>query len=232
MMTENGIITNTNATRIITIDSIIYDNREDINRYDTELESNRENNKFNKFNNCDITTEPQDNNLPVVIYRFKFTEEFMEYLYNFAKIHQYDDRKDFKEAWNVWTEENENLIDQEMRRLLNLGYEGDVLDKMFKSARYYFRKKSTEKKEPRQRRQYISVNRDLLDTMDSHIEDNIYDANYQPKTGFIKFCKDNETLLKETISKIFEQGIKDSELIEDKIKKTYKNRYFMLINKK
>ena len=232
MMTENEIITNTNATRIITIDSIIYDNREDINRYDTELESNRENNKFNKFNNCDITTEPQDNNLPVVIYRFKFTEEFMEYLYNFAKIHQYDDRKDFKEAWNVWTEENENLIDQEMRRLLNLGYEGDVLDKMFKSARYYFRKKSTEKKEPRQRRQYISVNRDLLDTMDSHIEDNIYDANYQPKTGFIKFCKDNETLLKETISKIFEQGIKDSELIEDKIKKTYKNRYFMLINKK
>ena len=231
-MTENEIITNTNATRIITIDSIIYDNREDINRYDTELESNRENNKFNKFNNCDITTEPQDNNLPVVIYRFKFTEEFMEYLYNFAKIHQYDDRKDFKEAWNVWTEENENLIDQEMRRLLNLGYEGDVLDKMFKSARYYFRKKSTEKKEPRQRRQYISVNRDLLDTMDSHIEDNIYDANYQPKTGFIKFCKDNETLLKETISKIFEQGIKDSELIEDKIKKTYKNRYFMLINKK
>ena len=232
MMTENGIITNTNATRIITIDSIIYDNREDINRYDTELESNRENSKFNKFNNCDITTESQDNNLPVVIYRFKFTEEFMEYLYNFAKIHQYDDRKDFKEAWNVWTEENENLIDQEMRRLLNLGYEGDVLDKMFKSARYYFRKKSTEKKEPRQRRQYISVNRDLLDTMDSHIEDNIYDDNYQPKTGFIKFCKDNETLLKETISKIFEQGIKDSELIEDKIKKTYKNRSFMLINKK
>jgi hypothetical protein len=232
MMTENGIITNTNATRIITIDSIIYDNREDNNRYDMELESNRENSNFNKFNNCDITTESQDNVLPIVIYRFKFTEEFMEYLYNFAKIHQYDDRKDFKEAWIVWTEENENLIDQEMRRLLNLGYEGDVLDKMFKSARYYFRKKSTEKKEPRQRRQYISVNRDLLDTMDSHIEDNIYDANYQPKTGFIKFCKDNETLLKETISKIFEQGIKDSELIEDKIKKTYKNRYFMIIHKK
>ena len=232
MMTENGIITNTTATRIITIDSIIYDNREDNNRYDMELESNRENSNFNKFNNCDITTESQDNVLPIVIYRFKFTEEFMEYLYNFAKIHQYDDRKDFKEAWIVWTEENENLIDQEMRRLLNLGYEGDVLDKMFKSARYYFRKKSTEKKEPRQRRQYISVNRDLLDTMDSHIEDNIYDANYQPKTGFIKFCKDNETLLKETISKIFEQGIKDSELIEDKIKKTYKNRYFMIIHKK
>jgi len=225
-MTENGVIIN---TRNISIDSILYNNREDVNRYDTELDSSRPNNTDNKDEN---TRDSDDNNLPTVIYRFKFTEEFMEDLYKFSKIHQYDDRKDFKEAWKVWTEENETIIDEEMRRLLNLGYEGDVLDKMFKSARYYFRKKSTEKKEPRQRRHYISVNRDLLDAMDSHIEDNIYDDNYQPKTGFITFCKDNEKLLKDTISKIFEQGIKDSQLIEDKIKKTYKNRYFMLTNKK
>jgi hypothetical protein len=225
-MTENGVI---NTTRNISIDSILYTNREDVNRYDTELDSSGPNNTDNKGEN---TRDSDDNNLPTVIYRFKFTEEFMEDLYKFSKIHQYDDRKDFKEAWKVWIEENESIIDEEMRRLLNLGYEGDVLDKMFKSARYYFRKKSTEKKEPRQRRHYISVNRDLLDAMDNHIEDNIYDDNYQPKTGFITFCKDNEALLKETISKIFEQGIKDSQLIEDKIKKTYKNRYFMLTNKK
>jgi hypothetical protein len=224
-MTENGVIIN---TRNVSIDSILYNNREDINRYDTELDSSRPNNADNKDEN---TRDSDDNNLPTVIYRFKFTEEFMEDLYKFSKIHQYDDRKDFKEAWKVWTEENETIIDEEMRRLLKLGYEGDVLDKMFKSARYYFRKKSTEKKEPRQRRHYISVNRDLLDAMDSHIEYNIYDDNYQPKTGFITFCKDNEKLLKDTISNIFERGIKDSQLIEDKIKKTYKNRYFMLTNK-
>ena len=201
------------------IDSILFNNRnveENINR-------NRKNN--------DLPKESVDNVFPIVIYRFKFTEEFMVYLYNFSKIHQYDDRKDFKEAWTVWTEENDDIIDGEMRRLLNLGYEGDVLDKMFKSARYYFRKKSTERIEPKQRRQYISVTKDLLDAMDRHIENNIYDDNYQPKTGFITFCKDNETLLKDTISSIFGQGIKESELIEYKIKKTYKNRYFMLTNK-
>ena len=179
-----------------------------------------------------IYQEEKDNELPILIYRFKFTEVFMEQLYNFSKIHQYDERKDFKEAWKTWTEENESIIDEEMRRLLNLGYDGDVLDKMFKSARYYFRKKSTEKKEPKQRRQYISVNRELLDAMDKHIEENIYNTDYQPKTGFIKFCSDNEKILKETISKIFEKGIKESQIIEDKIKKTYKNRYFMLTNKK
>jgi hypothetical protein len=184
------------------------------------------------YNEERIYQEEKDNELPILIYRFKFTEVFMEQLYNFSKIHQYDERKDFKEAWKTWTEENESIIDEEMRRLLNLGYDGDVLDKMFKSARYYFRKKSTEKKEPKQRRQYISVNRELLDAMDKHIEENIYNTDYQPKTGFIKFCSDNEKILKETISKIFEKGIKESQIIEDKIKKTYKNRYFMLTNKK
>ena len=199
------------------IDSILFNNR------NVEENINRKSN--------DLSKESVDNVFPIVIYRFKYTEEFMVYLYNFSKIHQYDDRKDFKEAWTVWTEENDDIIDGEMRRLLNLGYEGDVLDKMFKSARYYFRKKSAERIEPKQRRQYISVTKDLLDAMDRHIENNIYDDNYQPKTGFITFCKDNETLLKDTISSIFGQGIKESELIEYKIKKTYKNRYFMLTNK-
>jgi tagatose-1,6-bisphosphate aldolase non-catalytic subunit AgaZ/GatZ len=67
--------------------------------------------------------------------------------------------------------------------------------------------------------------------MDHHIEETIYKTDYQPKTGFIEFCKDNEAILKVSITKIFEQGIQDSNLIEDKIKKTYKNRYFMLTTK-
>ena len=152
----------------------------------------------------------------------------MEELYKFSKIHQYDERKDFKEAWKLWTEENQDIIDEETTRLNNLGYDGDALDKMFKSTRYYFRKKSTEKKEPKQRRQYISVTRELLDAMDCHIEEHIFNDDYQPKTGFISFCKMNEKILKESITKIFEQGVKDSGLIEDKIKKTYKNRYFIM----
>lgn len=181
---------------------------------------------------CDSNSEQlQIESLPSVIYRFKFTEEFIEELYKFSKIHQYDERKDFKEAWDTWTQENEEIVDSEIRRLIILGYKGDVLTKMFKSARYYFRKKSSEKKEPKQRRPYISVNKDLLDAMDIHIEKNIYKTDYKPQTAFVDFCKQNEILLRETIAKIFEQGIKESELIENKIKKTYKNRYFMLTNK-
>ena len=162
------------------------------------------------------------------IYRYKFTEHFMEELYEFSKIHQYDERKDFKEAWKIWIEENEDIINQETLRLDNLGYKGNVIDKMFKSARYYFRNKSTDKKEPKQRRQYISVTRELLNAMDNHIEKNMFNEDYQPKTGFILFCKSNEAILIETLANVIEQGITDSEVIQDKIKKTYKNRYFIL----
>ena len=57
---------------------------------------------------------------------------------------------------------------------------------------------------------------------------NMFNEDYQPKTGFILFCKSNEAILIETLANVIEQGITDSEVIQDKIKKTYKNRYFIL----
>jgi hypothetical protein len=165
------------------------------------------------------------------IFRFKFTEPFMAELYRFSKIHQYDHRKEFKEAWLIWIDENTDLIRDEIERIMKLGYEGDVIDKMFKSARYYFRKKSTVPVVSKQRREYISINHNVLEAMDKHIKDTIHTEYYQPKNGFISFCKANEIILKESIIKIMDQGVTDTELISTKLKKTYKNRYFMLTTK-
>jgi len=169
--------------------------------------------------------------LPHVIHRFKLTDTIMEELHTFAKIHQYDDRHDFKDAWKEWTETNSELIQSEQMRLSDLGFRGDILTKMYKSDRYYFRKKSDEKVEPKQRRPYISVNKELLAAMDAHIKANICLNNYQPKNGFISFCTDSDMLLKETISKIIGTGLSDVAAIENKIKKTYKNRYFIITSK-
>ena len=165
------------------------------------------------------------------IYRFKFTENFMEELYKFAKIHQYDHRKDFKEAWTKWTDENSDIITNETDRLLALGYknEDNIDDKMFKSARYYFRKKSPVKPEPKQRRQYISVDPELLAAIDEHI---IANNEVKPEAAFVLFCKDSEQILRQSIGQICSQGINDAQLIQQKIKKTYKNRYFLLLNSK
>ena len=185
---------------------------------DNEINKNNNDNKNNNENN-------------VSIYRYKFTDDFTKELYTFSKVHQYDHRKDFKEAWDIWIEDNDNLVDDEVRRLTNLGYDGDIIDKMFKSARYYFRKKNNEKNEPQKRRVYIGVQKDLLDSMDEHIISNINNKDYKPSEGFSLFCKEKIELLKEEVNNLCKAGFTDHIEIKDKIKKTYKNRYFMLVKK-
>jgi hypothetical protein len=175
----------------------------------------------------------EKNTIPLsgVIFRYKFTADFMSALYVFSKIHQYDERNDFKESWKSWIEYNEESVTVESTRLKNLGFKGDVIDKMFKSARYYFRKKSIVKNEPQKRRQYINKDKELLNSMDRHISANIYRKDYQPKTGFDEYCADNIDVLRASIMLINEQGITDVREIEEKIKKTYKNRYFIKTTK-
>jgi len=191
------------------------------------------NNKLNQSNYDinNITEENENDEKNINIYRYKFIKYSSVELDKFSKIHQYDHRKDFKEAWNIWVEDNQGLVDEEVRRLTNLGYNGDILDKMFKSARYYFRKKSTEKKEPQKRRMYIGVEKVLLGAMDKHIIQNVNNEDYKPSEGFSIFCKENIEILQEEVNRLCKCGITNHIEIKDKIKKTYKNRYFMLVTK-
>jgi hypothetical protein len=170
-----------------------------------------------------MTSAIMSNN--ITIYRFTFSPEFNIELFSFAKIHQYDDRKDFKEAWAKWIEENSDSIENEVCKITQLGYEGDVLDKMFKSARYYFRKKPNQKKDTVERKEYICLNKQFLETIDEHIKTNMN----KPSDGFLDFCKNNIEVLKEEVEELHQNGITDVNDIKNKIKKTYKNRYFLIM---
>ena len=90
-------------------------------------------------------------------YRFKFSKGFLENLKEFTRIHKFDDPKIFKESFGIWQEENKETILRETTYMRNMGYEGDVVGKMYKSARYYFKNKSNEKIKPKKRRQYIGI---------------------------------------------------------------------------
>jgi len=54
--------------------------------------------------------------------------------------------------------------------------------------------------------------------------------DYKPSEGFNNFCINNVDSLKTEVARLLENDI-DSDELMNKIKKTYKNRYFMLINK-
>lgn len=169
---------------------------------------------------------------PRTIFRFKFSQSFVDEMYVFSKVHQYDSRHDFKDAWNTWTESNRELVNNETKRLENINYVGDIADKMFKSARYYFRKKSTVKKPPDERGLYVNLDKDLLYAMDDHIKRNISsNIKRKPSESVKEFQESNAEYIREKTEQLFqEKGFDETELL-NKIKKTYKNRYFMIHNK-
>jgi hypothetical protein len=193
---------------------------------------------------CISISTPNDDipltSLSIPIYRFKFTQDFMEELHKFSKIHYLDNRKDFKEAWVIWSEEEEkkDLIEKEIKRLNDLGFHGDILDKMFKSARYYFRKRedintSKEVFTENSQRHYHCCSKYLLEIMDKQIKNLLLekDKESKPSIAFLHFCKENRDLLKEEIESLFKSGFTDVKEIQNKIKKTYKNKYFSIIHK-
>lgn len=184
---------------------------------------------INEPTNMYNLSKSTDKTLP--IYRYKFSETVVSILTEFGKTHQYDPKKIYKEAWETFIVDNEELLQREARRLYELGYIGDCYDKMYKSARYYFRKKSLTKTDPKQRRKYISCDRDVLDAMDQHISNNIKEKgnNFKPSDGYDDFVMNNQNMILEEITRMIESGFTDKTAIVKKIKKTYKNRYFQII---
>ena len=162
-----------------------------------------------------------------MIFRFKFSSDFTEQLIPFAKLHQYDDRHIYKEAWTQWLTCNDDLVDVEVRRLKGLGYGGNILDKMYKSGRYYFRNKTNlENKECKKRRVYISLEHEVIDSMDTHISINYYLPLFKPSIAYGQFCMEYESLIKDETIRLLQEEL-DKDDIYAKLKKTYKNRYFI-----
>ncbi len=153
------------------------------------------------------------------IYRFKFSESFLEKLIEFSQIHRYEHPKIFKENWDTWILDNKDLIESETKFLRKKNYQGDVIEKMYKSTRYYFKNKSNKKEEPKKRRLYSRLQSELLIWMDTHIARNY---NKKPKDAFIAFMDYEQT--KEFINN--EKTTLNKEAFKTKIKKTYKNRFY------
>lgn len=160
-----------------------------------------------------------------VIFRFKFSDEFANQLYPFAKLHQYDDRHTYKEEWTRWLTNNDELIDTEIRRLKGLGYDGDIISKMYKSGRYYFRNKTTSN-DAKVRRKYISLEHDVIEAMDEHINTNYYLPCFKPSIAYEQFCMEYENLVNVETERLLQEELV-AEDIYSKLKKTYKNRYFL-----
>lgn len=157
------------------------------------------------------------------IYRFKLSSDVTNELDDFVKINKYCIPQDFKENWDKWIETKKEMIQVETKRLEKIGYKGDVLDKMYRSARYYLKNKNGLKKEKTTRKKYIRLNKEIRQLIDFHIDRII--GNMKPAVGLEIFLNLNN------VNKLIENEMKEKNLTKEdiagKIKKMYKNRYYI-----
>jgi len=176
-------------------------------------------------------------------FRYKYSPEFAEHLEYFAKLHQYDDRHAFKEAWGKWiiTTEISKQIQKEAQHFKEQEQKGDILDKMFKSARYYYRKKESTNPEEKQtqRRQYIGVSPDFIREIDTYIQRQMKlyceHLTYKlekcmitisPAESFDAFCKEYSKQIESEMDHLYLMKFSQADA-EYKIKHTYKNRFYL-----
>ena len=86
----------------------------------------------------------------VTKFRFVYSPEIETILREFAKDHEGEERKQFKQSWGVFMEENKLLLDNESKRIKHEGYSKDVYAKMFHTIKYYYVKKSKKQKKQQQ----------------------------------------------------------------------------------
>jgi hypothetical protein len=210
-----------------------------------QAKENEDNNNMGVCDDNNTLDENRDLKRKNPVFRFNLSNEMVDALSDFSKMHQFDDRHAYTDAWNEWKNAPHisKLMADEIERLQNLDYRGSadsIENKIFKSGRYYFRNKSFVKVPPKPRGKYISVSKELICAMDEHIlmgttSDNNNDGKIpSPAELFNEFCKSCVDILKMEIDRLvdLEEFSENPTLIISKMKKTYKNRAFQILKLK
>ena len=177
-------------------------------------------------------------------YRYDFSKEFLVYLDMFSKIHINDHRNVFNTAWLEWKEMNMSLINIEVERILSLGYEGDIISKIYHHARFSLSKKlvKMEKKKAEEKNIVLTKEKEkdihkkfekkeIMKKIVCHIE-------YFIKVGFICDHSPSDAFDDFYNNYLFDNeeggdGFAAAAAIEniECLKKSYKNKYYVLLRK-
>ena len=181
-----------------------------------------------------ISKLDESDNIIMNPHHFKYSDEFAEKLAMFAKSHLEDKNKAFKAEWKKWTEQHTAEIQTEIAKMKSDGYPGSVEDKMYFSARYYYRKKAIKEQDDQDlpqseeakstRKKYESIDKELLTQMNDNIILQIYSSDYSEKTST------GVVISNITPSKAYSNYCKTYSVSEEdkKTKKIYKNLYWRI----
>lgn len=172
-------------------------------------------------------------------HHFNYSDEFAEKLAKFATAHLDDKNKEFKKSWKEWNDTNSLMVENEIAIMKEAGYQGSVEEKMYFSARYYYRKKAIREQteipnDVLQRKKYECIDKTVLIQMNAHILSQIESATYNSQNvGNVGNVENVENVSNMTPSKSFADYCKMFIVCEDDatIKKNYKNLYWRISKK-
>ena len=165
-------------------------------------------------------------------FHYNASGECASILSDFAQTHRDLKSNQFKFAWEQWISlpEISKVLSNESTRLIESGYVGKPLDKMYFSVRYYYRKKalktnrlSSAVNEYKPRKQYEQADSIILEEITNHILNIIFEqessgqmrGNISPANAFASYMSTREM----------------NDVDVARIKKIYKNRFFLLRKK-
>lgn len=186
-----------------------------------------------------MSNHTQESNMQVVdnrnkIFRYKFDKEVASEMHKFSKEHKNLSKKDFTDNWERWKNSHAEMINNEIERLRGIGCTGNIEEKLFRSSRYYLSKKKEEDATPKQRRKYISLDRDFIEIVDNHIQEQFSNNNNNqssPKECYNEFASSNASHIENEINRMFQDDEFNRDEGKSKIKKTYKNRVYQFLLK-
>lgn len=185
----------------------------------------------------------RDNENSKTIYRFKLSPDIVDLVTNFSKLHMYSSRQIFRDKWKEWLDENKDSIDIERNRLRKLGYKKNIEDKMFTASRYYFKNKEKNKDtdskssskdaiRDNKKREYIVLDENIISIMDSYIKEN-KSREFKPSSSYEIFKELNKEHIDSEVKRLKDMNIEKLNTRDkciEKIKKTYKNRCYVICN--
>ena len=189
-----------------------------------------------------------------------FSEEFSYVLHKFSKEHYEEPLKTFRESWKAWISNNDiqTKMRTEIERMRTNNFTGtyeEITQKIYTSARFYYRKKekrakklaedSKEQQKEKKPKPYIGFSKEFIQLMDNEIKEKILqkaDTDDIKKTEAIKMNQKqafhtftlahvNEISLEFRKLKIKYDELEEiyvAKEIANKLKKAYQNRFYSI----
>lgn len=191
-------------------------------------------------------------NIKLCMIKYIFSEEFSSVLHEFSKEHHREQIKIFRESWKTWISNDDIQIKikeemEKMRKSNVMWTDGEIMQKIYTSARFYYRKKEKQTNKTNEIKQtetktkpYIGFTKDFIKLIDNNIKEHVLQKTetettviLHQKQIFHKFTLEHTEEINEELGKLKQKYDEMNVIFKPhdiaiKCKKVFTNRFYLI----